>query len=172
MADILVNATNTLLFAHVPNHAIKVTGICYGDRDRADRYFDNRLRSEPWRRSTMDEKDAALAEATRMIDQFNFVGCKASSEQGLQFPRDSDTEVPLLIELACYEIALKLVDGYDPDIEADVLAASGQGFSVVRTTYNRDYIPDHLRAGIPSISAWTNIKCYLRDPNNINIRRV
>lgn len=172
MADILVEASNTLVLAHVPNSAVKVTGICYGDRERADRYFDNRLRSEPWRRSTMDEKDAALAEATRLIDRFNFAGCKASNEQGLQFPRDDDTEVPLPIELACYEVAIKLVDGYDPDIEADVLAASGQGFSVVRTTYNRDYIPDHLRAGIPSIVAWEHLKPYLRDPFNLSFSRV
>lgn len=172
MAEILVTATNTLVFAHVPNSAVKVTGICYGDRERADRYFDNRLRSEPWKRSTIDEKDAALAEATRLIDRFNFVNDKASNEQGLQFPRTGDTEVPLPIELACYEVAIKLVDGFDPDTEADVLATSDQRFSVVRTTYNRDYIPDHLRAGIPSIVAWEHIKPYLRDPLTISYSRV
>lgn len=172
MPDVLANATNALVFVQTPNEEVKGTLICYGTLTKANRYFDNKLRNQPWLYATLDERRAALAEATRIIDRFNFVCDKLSAEQNLEFPRTGQTEVPLTIELACYEVAIKLVDGFDPDIEQDVLAASAQGYGGVRQTYNRDYILEHLRSGIPSATAWDYIKPFLRDPNNITICRV
>lgn len=144
----------------------------YGSLERANIYFDNRLRAEPWKRSSIGDRKAAMLEATELIDRLNFVSSKSLETQLHQFPRNADLTVPSEIEKACYEIALKLLDGYDPDMEVDNLAAESQGFSTVRETYNRTFALDHMRAGIPSAKAWEYLKPYLAEYRSIKICRV
>lgn len=158
----------------------------YGTLSEANNYFDNRLRSVAWKRARTVDKKSAMREAADMIDRLNFSGIKADATQARQFPRgpspvlvcgvntagDSDTLIPEDIKKACFEVAIKLIQGYDPDREADILAATSQTFMNVRTGYDRSFIPDYMRAGIPSFRAWTYLKPYLRDPEEINIVRV
>lgn len=143
----------------------------YGSIQAANIYFDNRLRSQPWKEATMAERKMAMGEATELIDRLNFAGKKHDFNQLRQFPRGADLVVPKDIEKACYEIALKLLDGYDPEMEVANLASGGQGFSTVRTTYDRTFVLPHLRAGIPSSKAWELLKPYLSDPHLLRIRR-
>lgn len=82
------------------------------------------------------------------------------------------TIVPKNIETACYEIALCLLDGYDPDLEIENLGSTSQGLGAVRDTFTRDFVLDHVRAGIPSAKAWANLKPYLVDSRTIRMRRV
>jgi hypothetical protein len=144
----------------------------YGSLEKADIYFDNRLRSTAWKESTVQERKSALVEATDLIDNLNFIGSKHAPSQFHQFPRNTDTETPWVIEKACYEIALKLLEGFDPDMETDNLSASAQGFSSVRETYDRTFVLSHLRAGIPSSKAWELLKPWLSEKRSLKIRRV
>lgn len=165
----------------------------YGTIAEANTYFDNRLHQYAWTEADVNERPKALLAATRLIDQLNFKGNKATvhtllcddpdatdaeireqeAAQELEFPRGDDTEVPQAIEYACYEIAHSLLDGKDPEMELENLTISSQGFSSVRTTYNRGQVPiEHLINFIPNPLAWRWIKPFLRDDEALKISRV
>ena len=143
----------------------------YGTIVEADSYFNDRLNSEPWTSATNTNKSKSLIEATRLIDALNIKGSKASATQSFEFPRASDTEVPIYIRWATYEIGLKLLDGYDADEEVRNMRASSQSYGGVRSTYS-DFALPHLLAGIPSAKAWSYILPYLRDPRELTTSRV
>jgi hypothetical protein len=149
-----------------------ITLTFYGTLEDADVYFDNRLRSGAWQRATFQQRKAALAEASESIDRLNFVGYQSANYQRLQFPRNGDTIVPINIVKACYEIALKLLEGFDIDMEVRGLTSKSQGFSTVRNIHDRSFIPQHIRAGIISIKAWDWLKPYLVDSNERPIIRL
>lgn len=144
----------------------------YGTLTNAAEYFASRLNSSAWDDATEVDRLKALKTATRAIDLLNFAGDKAEDDQYLQFPRGSDTVVPPDIVIACYEEALKLLDGADPDTEIANLGTISQGFSSVRKTYDRTVAVEHVRAGIVSPLAWSRLRPFLRDPNEIKISRV
>jgi hypothetical protein len=144
----------------------------YGNLTGAINYFSTRLNTQPWDDATRDERLKAIRQSTRLIDRLNFVGTQSVADQPLQFPRGGDTEVPSAIELACYEIALKLLDGVDPDMEIDNLGARSLGFDGVRNTYDRSIVLEHLRNGIPSATAWVYLKPYMHDPLTLRLSRV
>jgi len=137
-------------------------------------YFDERLRTDPWDDTTESSGDRlrSLQEATRLIDRLNFYGTKTSSTQENEFPREEETTVPTDIQYACAEVALKLLDGFDPEMEVDGLAIVTAGLSTVKTTYDRSFALEHTRAGIPSAIAWSFLVPYLRDPNTLDVNRV
>jgi hypothetical protein len=112
-----------------------------------------------------------MAQATRIIDNLNFIGSKADVDQPLQFPRSQNTIIPVQVEQASYEVALKLLEGIDPDIEAMNLSVQRQGFAISMTHYDRSFVPPWIRAGIPCQSAWVLLVPYLRDPNQLLLRR-
>ncbi len=174
-----------LYFTQCPLFFTEVCLPIYGSLVGAINYFGTRLRTEPWDNATKDERLKALHEATRLIDRLYFIGKKADPVQGLEFPRVSivvnqgdlnlvtiNTFIPPDIQIACYEIAMKLLDGYDPDFEADNLGANSQGFEGVRTTYDRTASLEHTRAGIPSAVAWSYLRPYLVDNRQVRISRV
>lgn len=169
----------------------------YGNLMEANNYFDNRLRTKEWKRAKKEDKMAAMREATQMIDRLNFAGNKTDSLQVHQFPRQPttaptqiiinesgipvslastldppDTVIPEDIKKACFEIAIKLIQGYDPDKEADLLSTQSHSYSGVRTAFVRDFIPDYMRAGIPSFRAWSYLRPFLRDPAECSLTRV
>lgn len=143
----------------------------YGTLSLADSYFQYKLNSDPWDNASEIERKSALVEATRAIDRLYFIGTKLDENQVLEFPRDFQTAVPREIEHACFEIALKLLDGIDPDTERDNLSATNRGFGQVRVNYDRGFAPSHLVNGIASASAWNLLVPFLNDPNEITIRR-
>lgn len=144
----------------------------YGTVDEADDYFEERLNSTAWHNSS--QKEIALKQSTRLIDRLNFVGCKASDTQELQFPRGIDTEVPLDVKYACYEVAITILsEDYDFDAMLNDARVVKRRFDVVETEYDRkSSVPDHLLVGIPSALAWSYLLPYLRDPRTINLSRV
>lgn len=170
----------------------------YGTLSEANTYFDNRLRSVSWKRARKEDKMSALREATLIIDRLNYSGDKSDPTQYHQFPRqptvlptqvvidpadglpvnlktlqdDPDTRIPRDIKYACFEVAIKLIQGYDPDKEVDLLATESHSYSGVRTSFNREFVPDYIRAGIPSFRAWTYLRPYLRNPEEIVLTRV
>ena len=144
----------------------------YGTLTAAEFYFDNRLKSDKWTSSTVGDQQKALIQATRAIEKLNYENSKNAVDQNLQFPRGDDTTVPIEIEYACYEIAIKLLEGYEPEIEAETLGILSETYSGVRSTYDNTFVNDHIRAGIPSIEAWMYLKPFLFDPLEITISRV
>lgn len=170
----------------------------YGTLQGAQDYFSERLHSELWDTIGLDDRTKALKTATRRIERLSYVGEKnaaaiqrlnandpenptdseiilinvAGETQELEFPRGTDTVVPVEIENACYEIAFALVDGRDPEQELEDLATISQGFASVRRTRDRSFVHEHLNAGIPSSLAWSFLKPYLRDDSSLRINRV
>lgn len=145
----------------------------YGTLNGANTYFHSKLHTESWMNAPIEDREKALFDATRRIEVLAFKGSKATSEQVLFFPRltlDSGV-VPDDIIMATYEIALALLNGIDPDVEARNLSVSAQGYAGARTTYDRSYTQDHLRAGIPSAYAWSILRPYLADPQNLRVSR-
>lgn len=97
----------------------------------------------------------------------------ADASQPLEFPRGSDTDVPQAIRIACYEIAHSLLDGKDPELELENLGIMSQGYSSVRTTYQRSQVPiEHLINGVPNAAAWRLIRPFLRDGEAIKLSRI
>lgn len=169
----------------------------YGTMVEAIEYFNDRLHSRAWDNSSVDDKRKALIGATRIIDTLNYKGYKApvhalfasaeeanstpsdeevreaEASQQRAFPRGTDTEVPTAIKRACYEIAIALLEGRDPDLELESLAVSSQGIESVRTTYTRTMTPiEHLINGVPSNAAWRLLRPFLRDDKSMTLKRV
>jgi hypothetical protein len=146
----------------------------YADETYATSYFSERLRTAPWDDTTESSGDRtkALIEATRLIDRLNFYGTKTSATQENEFPRNGETTTPDYIKYACCEIAIRLLDDIDPDQEIENLALKSQGVSSVRSTYDRDFVLECFRAGIPSPIAWSYLKPYLADARTIILSRV
>lgn len=149
----------------------------YGTVTGGDLYFNNRLNSKQWRQASPDDKRKSLIMATQLIDRLNFIGSRSYTLQRLQFPRTEILEnigvqlsvsaerVPDDIITACYLIGLKLLSGYSPDSETNSLAISMSKFHVAQTFYERSFVLEHQRAGIPSQEAWLMLRPYV-DPNN------
>lgn len=150
----------------------------YGTLVGGDAYFATKLHVEAWDEVTDDQRTRALTEASMRIDRLRFRGTKAVATQTLEWPRTdpkevySLTEIPTAVEYATYECAYAMLDGVDPDQEYENLAASAEGYSSVRTTYNRTTVPEHHAAGIPSFLAWQFLRPLLGNVRGIRLRRV
>lgn len=144
----------------------------YGTSSEAETYFSQRLNTRDWDLATATDRTKALFMATRAIDRLNFEGDKYDADQELQFPRNDDTEVPVPIRVACYECALAYLQGVTLDQEIRNLGLQSTSFAGVRDTYFEGFVPEHIRAGIPSAEAWTYLRPYLRDPYHFHMSRV
>lgn len=166
--------------------------MAYATVTEANTYFADRLYSEAWEDASTEDKTKALATASQHIDRLNFAGYKhtvwavldangcasqdeinaAEIAQAGQFPRGEDTVVPDDIKIASFEIAIALLDGVDPEMEAESLGVISQGFASVRTTYDRSWAQNHIQAGIASAAAWRFLKPFLRSGLDFVIKRV
>ncbi len=106
----------------------------YGDRAEADTYFTARIGAEIWTSSSGGIKDKGLVSATRDLDRNNWINQKTVLSQPLEFPRLNltdkdgndvlDNVVPLLMEEACYELALLILT------DAAVQSSTGTGSNI------------------------------------------
>lgn len=171
MAELLRSVSNVFYIGHAAT-VYNGKGLpIYGSVIDANDYFQFRMFTESWEEAPQKDRIASLAQATRIVDSLNYVGAKLSDEQFNAFPRTNMTTIPQEVIHACYEIALKLLEGFDPDIEVDNTAKVGQGYAGVRSTYARDFVLEHISAGVPSQTAWKTLRKYLLDPNRVVIRR-
>jgi len=96
----------------------------------------------------------------------------ADATQELEFPRGKDTTVPQEIEWACYEIALALLEGFDPEDALDRANVIRQAYSAVRTTYAADsQNQEYLGYGIPTARVWRWLQPFLVDGRLIRLSR-
>ncbi len=148
----------------------------------AQEIADERLNVEAWDDAVTEDGSIAgdpgsttykaLSMATKIIDRLNYRGVKYDVDQANQFPRGTDTTVPDDIGQACFEIALALLDGVDPQFEAENLSMTSQGYANVRSTYDRELTAPHISAGVPSLTAWRYLVPYLRDPRYVDFLRI
>lgn len=149
----------------------------YDTVENANTYFSNRLYALTWSNSSDSEKTIALAEASQRIDLLRFKGNKVESTQDLAFPRyygddpDGTETIPDDIKIACFEVAMALLDGVDPEVEIDNLNLRSQAFSSVKTSYLGILSPEHFAAGIPSAFAWMYLRPYLVAGDSVKLRR-
>ena len=146
----------------------------YGTLVEAAEYFTTKRldKSDLWSAESNERREIALEEATMLIDTLTFIGERADEDQELEFPRGEDTEVPLDIRRACYEIAYNLLDGRDPDTEIETLNSQSQSIGPSRNRRDVDSTPYHVLHGIPSERAWRLLCPYLRTNEDIILRRV
>ena len=171
MADINASASNTISVTHIPRYSIGP--LHYGTILGGDAYFQDRLKRSSWEDSTNADKRRALMQATHAIERLNFQGDKNSATQTLQFPRGSDTTIPVEIDYATYELAYQLLDGVDPDSEIDRMRVQSNKYADIETEYNfSGGVPIYVMAGIPSFQAWAFLTPYLRDHSKVLIMRV
>jgi hypothetical protein len=96
----------------------------------------------------------------------------ANATQVLEFPRGQDTTVPEEIEWACYETALALLEGFDPEDAVERTNVIRQGYAAVRTTYAEGSASqEYLVYGIPTARVWRWLKPRLTDGRIIRISR-
>lgn len=147
----------------------------YLELAEAAEYFEGRMYSGSWTDASLSDRTTALIHASRILDTLAYRGTKVSAEQEHQFPRIineiTQTEIPNDLKNACCEIALALLNGIDPEKEAESLSVTSSSFSSVRSTYDRGFAQMHVTAGIPSRVAWSYITPYLRDLRRVKIVR-
>ena len=144
----------------------------YGTNAGATAFFDEKLDTRIWGVTVLNDRIRALQMATKAIDKLNIAGTKADDDQELQFPRYGDTVVPVDVERACYECAYAYLDGVDMELEKKNIGMTSDAFSGARATYDLHFVEEHIRAGIPSSEAWAYLRPYLRNPQEIILRRV
>lgn len=143
----------------------------YGTVDEGDQYFNGKLYCQAWLDALSTDKTKAMQHATKQIERLRFKGMKTVSTQVLEFPRDGETVVPQNIRIACYEEALSLLEGHDPEQEIRNLYNSANQFGPINTNY-RNIPKHHVRAGITSITAWNHLLPYLVDFRTFDWERV
>lgn len=145
----------------------------YGSIQGGDLYFSKRLRIDDWETATPQNKIRALYEATSIIETLNFRGYKAVATQRLQFPRGSDTEIPEAINNAAYEIAILLLGGLDPEIEARNTNVKQFKYGSIVTEYSDSKsTPPHVSTGIFSATAWRLLYPFIRQNTEVDLVRV
>jgi len=144
----------------------------YGTLTGAENYFRGMIKSTvtEWTDADSDDRMAALRRATQIMETLNFKGTPVSDDQILHFPTN-EHGTPDGINKACYMIALRLLEGINPDTEADNLSVTLQGYAGGQTRYDRQFVQEHIRAGVPSANAWLILRPYLCDPNAIRVSR-
>ena len=154
----------------------------YGTYTEGNTYFATRLYVSAWTGSTDANKTIALAEATMRIDRLRFHGVKVDEDQVNEFPRyalnDNGTDpgedgetTPDDIQYACFEVAMALLDGRDPDIEFENLTVQTHQFDKISNSLTKE-IQQHTLAGIPSVTAWRYLLPYLAARRTLKITRV
>lgn len=171
MAIIIREASNVLYLTQSAMVANGSTVPMYGSIEKADNYFSQMLEGQRWMSTDRLRKSQALISATRRIDRLNFMGCKHDVLQPLQFPRGTDTLVPVDIEQACFELAQELLKGVDPNTERDNQLATVQAFGQLRSEFDRSSVLPYISAGIPSATAWNLLLPYLWEQRGIELRR-
>jgi len=146
--------------------------IPYITVDDAQLYFDERLNTGAWDEASDDDRLKALKQATRLINNLNFIGQKLDNTQPNEFPRLGQPTTPDCIGDATCELALQLLDQVDPNLEIENIMAQSQGIATEKVSYARDFVLPQIKAGIVSSEAWLLLLPYLNNPSMIDFTRV
>ena len=164
-----------------------LTAQAYITARDANNYFATSVKSGPWDRSSFEEQEKALFEASRLIDTLPLYGTKFIAGQILRFPRhdqtvvdsDPDSEtygqdiglVPDDVKEACCLIACAILDGVDADEEYAQLSITSKRYATLNQGKNTSMVEAHVEAGIPSKRAFDLLVKYLRVDRSVQLRR-
>jgi len=115
---------------------------------------------------------------TAIIDKLNYKGTKYDDNQLSEFPRNFTLDendnpvIPEEVRIATALIALKLLEGVQPELEFNNARVTSDSIASVKTTYNVDNTPEHMFSGVPSYDAWVELSPYLREGKDIPLVRV
>ena len=148
--------------------------VPYLDVPEADQFFAERLKSDGWDNASAADKTASLKMATRLLNDLHYIGQKTDEEQDNEWPRDANP-IPFQIKQATAEVALALLNGFDPD----TLEQQSQGKTSESTgDASVSYGADGLRAltkrnlGLPSPSAARLIRPFIIDRREFRLDRM
>lgn len=139
-------------------------------QDQATAYFASRLNSDAWTEQPTQQV-AALAQAHSIVNRLPFQGEKTVDTQEDMFPRYGATTVPQKVQDAICEIALALLDGVDPEMEAASLALTKQSMASAHTTFDHSADMERLMAGVPSATAWRLLQPFMPLLNTVKLVR-
>ena len=131
----------------------------YCTLDDADVYLTTVLNTEVWDLSTDVLRTKALAQATRIIRALNIPDF------------DTFSKVPADIKAATVEIALKLLDGFDPETELHNATIKSFAFDKLYQSNKDQETPLHIIAGVPSIVAFNILRRYMPDITTVRLCR-
>lgn len=152
--------------------------------DEADTYLLTVLDTEAWDLSTDSKRAKALKQATRMIKALAVPDFMATANDALTkiaslgaepIPAEllAQSVMPEDIIAATVEIALKLLDGYDVELEfANASIASVSFNSIKQDNKTKEEIPLHVIAGIPSAYAFSLLRGYMPNSKTVHLNRV
>lgn len=144
----------------------------YGTLQKANNYHASMLEGQRWGYTDPTRRFQALVSATKRIDRLNFIGVQTVVGQPLQFPRGTDTLIPADIEEACYDVALALLEGVEPDTEHVNSLTTLQAYGGLRSEFDRSSVLEYTANGIPSLTAWQKLLPYLLARREIELRRI
>ena len=155
----------------------------YGSLVEANNYFEQRLHTFSWNKSSADDRTRANNQAFEGINMFSYIDEKfpvsaildanpnateaelqtAYLTQAGEFPRGNSNVVPDAIMWAQFLWSFALLDGRVPEEDFEQLAVTSQAYGGVRQAYNRQISMDHLALLIPSPQAYNYLLPYFRN---------
>lgn len=145
--------------------------LAYASVEEGTRYCRFHMKKRLWDNSTVDTRMAALATATRDIDNLKLLGQRKLPDQPLRFPREGQAGVPDAVKAACVEIALCYLAGRDPDKEYTQLSMVRRQYGPMIDVKDTLRPEPHLAAGILSLVAWNLLLPYMRLPGSVTLVR-
>ncbi len=136
-----------------------MTDISYCTIQDAQYYFDRLVFTDDWDDADEPTRLVALNEATDLVCALNIPTFETYAD------------VPEDVQIATAEIALKLLEGYDMDVEQREATLDYQAQGKLKVTNAKEAIPLHIVAGIPSIPAWEILSGYLNITTTIQLDR-
>ena len=133
--------------------------VSYCTIQDAQYYFERVVFTDDWDEADEPTRLVALNEATDLV-------------RALDIPNfETYAEVPEDIQIATAEIALKLLEGHDMEVEQREAMLDLQAQGGLKVVNAGKGIPLHIVAGIPSIPAWEILSGYLDINNTVILDR-
>lgn len=132
----------------------------YVTLDEADVYLESVMITDAWDLSTDALRTKSIKASQKIIEALNTTGTLVDGEP-VQDIKD-----------ATVEIALKLLDGYDPELEMHNATIKEMEFDRLRQTNKSGETPLHIIAGVPSIIAFNILRRYMPDITTVRLSRI
>lgn len=132
----------------------------YVTLDEADIYLESVMNTEPWDLSTDLIRTKSIKASQKIIEALNTVGTL-----------DEFGEPVALVKDATIEIALKLLDGVDPETELYNYTIKEMEFDRLKQTNKSGETPLHVIAGVPSVTAFNILRRFMPDLTTVRLNR-
>lgn len=152
-----------------------VATVPYITEADADIHFAERTDTSVWDSALSPDKVKALKEATRIIDDLNFVGEKNDPvNQVREFPRNDDTAVPEEVQRATAEVAITLLAGDNLTSINNTIGKTAESVGDASVSYDKGARQRLLATnmGLVSAEAARLLREWIIDPREVQLERV